>query len=158
MPLDFELLVGSKEAYLQQLLSSVTQTIQGEQHHLVIYPDPLYSETPMIEKILSRYELNFRELGLAIRNFLGELVMRILDKTSTRNLILTGGDTAIGVCEKLGIHQLTIVEELLPGIPLSLGRLKTHGDVNIVTKAGGFGEEDALYVLFEKLVHQRRLQ
>jgi uncharacterized protein YgbK (DUF1537 family) len=157
MPLDVELLVGNKEAYLQQLLSSVMQTIQGGQHHLVIYPDPLYSETSMTEKILSRYELNFRELGLAIRNFLGELVMRILDKTSTRNLILTGGDTAIGVCEKLGIHQLTIVEELLPGIPLSVGH-NTHGDVNIVTKAGGFGEEDALYVLFEKLVHQRGLQ
>jgi uncharacterized protein YgbK (DUF1537 family) len=156
MPLDVEQLVGSKEAYLQQLLSSVTQTIQGEQHHLVIYPDPLYSETPMTEKILSRYELNFRELGLAIRIFLGELAIRILDRTSTRNLILTGGDTAIGVCEKLGIHQLTIVEELLPGIPLSLGRLKTHGDVNIVTKAGGFGEEDALYVLFKKLLYQRR--
>jgi uncharacterized protein YgbK (DUF1537 family) len=157
LPLDVELLVGSKEAYLQQLLSSLTQVLQGEQHHLVIYPDPLYSETPMTEKILSRSELNFRELGLAIRNFLGEFVMRILDKTSTRNLILTGGDTAIGVCEKLGIHQLTIVEELLPGIPLSLGRLNTHGEVSIVTKAGGFGEEDALYVLFEKLVHQRRL-
>ena len=68
-----------------------------------------------------------------------------------RNLILTGGDTAIGVCEKLGIHQLTIVEELLPGIPLSVGRLKTHGDVNIVTKAGGFGEENALYVLLKNL-------
>ena len=156
MPLDVERLVGSKEAYLQQGLSSVMQAIQGEQHHLVIYPDPLYSEAPMAEKILSRYELNFRELGLAIRNFLGELVMRILDKTSTRNLILTGGDTAIGVCEKLGLHQLTIIEELLPGIPLSVGRLNTYGEVNIVTKAGGFGEEDALYVLFKKLLYQGR--
>jgi uncharacterized protein YgbK (DUF1537 family) len=156
IPLDVDHLLDNREAYLEKLMENVIQTRREEQQQLAIYPNPRYFETQISEEILSRYGLDFRELGLAIRNFLGELVMRILDKTSARNLILTGGDTAIGVCEKLGIHQLTIVEELLPGIPLSLGRLKTHGDVNIVTKAGGFGEEDALYVLFKKLMYQRR--
>lgn len=156
MPLDVERIAGSREAYLKRLLLHVTQALREEQQHMLIYPDPFYRETPINETIRSRYDLNFRELGLVIRNFLGELVRRILDKTSTNTLILTGGDTAIGVCEKLGIFQLTILDELLPGIPLSLGSLKTHGEVNIVTKAGGFGEEDALYVVFDKLVHQRK--
>lgn len=151
LPLDVERIIGSREAYLKRLLSNLTQALRQE-HYLVIYPDPRYSETSSTATILSRYGLNFRELGLAIRNFLGELVRRILDKTSPRNLILTGGDTAIGICEHLGIHQLTIIKELLPGIPLSIARLKTGDEVNIVTKAGGFGDEDALCVVCEKLM------
>ncbi len=155
MPLDVELVVGSRNAYLQKLLPNVFQAFSEGRRQIVIYPDPAYGETPVTEKILSRYNLNFRELGVTIRNFLGELIMRLLDRTMANNLILSGGDTAVGICEKLGICHLTIVEELLPGIPLSIGRLKNH-TVNIVTKAGGFGEEDTLYVLFQKLMYQRR--
>jgi uncharacterized protein YgbK (DUF1537 family) len=134
----------------------VTKAQPEKEGHMVIYPDPIYLETQLSETLQSQYDLDFRGVGLAIRSFLGELVVRVLGKTQTRNLILTGGDTAIGVCGKLDIRQLTIVEELLPGIPLSRGHLNARDEVNIVTKAGGFGDENALYLLFEKLMNQRR--
>ncbi len=154
VPLDVGLVVENQHTYLRQILARVTQAFREGCRHTLIYPDPLYLDTHVTEKILSRYDLDFRGLGLTIRNFLGEFVRNILEKTSANNLIVTGGDTAIGVCGMLGIHRLTIVEELLPGIPLSIGRFDNYGDVNIVTKAGGFGEEDALHVLYEKLVAQ----
>ena len=154
VPVNVGFVLDDRQAYLAQILAQVTQASREGRHHTIMYPDPLYLDKHISEKMLSEYGLNFRGLGLTIRSFLGELVRNILAKTSTNNLIVTGGDTAIGVCGMLGIHNLTIVEELLPGIPLSIGRFNNYGDVNIVTKAGGFGEEDALHVLYEKLVSQ----
>ena len=99
---------------------------------------------------MQKYNLSFRELELVIRKFLGELTAKIVRNSPTRNLILTGGDIALGVCSALGIQNLNIVDELLPGIPLSTASLK---DVNlkVITKAGGFGEKDTLSKLIKKL-------
>ena len=154
VPLDVGCVLENKYTYLRQILDRVTQASRAGCRPTLMYPDPRYLDTQITKKLLSRYGLDFRELGLTIRNFLGEFVRNILEKTSANNLILTGGDTAVGVCGMLDIHHLTIVEELLPGIPRSIGRFNNNGDVNIVTKAGGFGEEDALHVLYKKLVAQ----
>ena len=45
---------------------------------------------------------------------------------------------------------MNILDELLPGIPLAIANYKNY-HLNIVTKAGGFGKEDALYNLINKL-------
>ena len=158
IPLDVERLVSMRDAYLQHILADVRASVQEKSPHIVLYPDPAFIDAQTSEDLLSRHNLDFRSLGVIIRDFLAELVRRICDATPINNLILTGGDTAIGVCELLGIHQLTIVEELLPGIPLSFGRSAKQDAFNIVTKAGGFGEEDALYILFQKLAQQRSVR
>ena len=56
-------------------------------------------------------------------------------------MLVTGGETARALCRALGVHVLVPIGEVAPGIPLSnaLGR-----DVRMITKAGGFGEPDAL--------------
>jgi uncharacterized protein YgbK (DUF1537 family) len=96
-----------------------------------------------------KYNISFRELETKIRTFFGELTSRTVKNSYARNLILAGGDIALGVCRELGIYNLTILDELLPGIPLST---KCHENIhlNIMTKAGGFDEEDALYKLIIK--------
>src|SRR5262249_48194452 len=38
-----------------------------------------------------------------------------------RLLVLSGGDTAISLLERMGVTQLPVRRELLPGIPLTLG-------------------------------------
>jgi uncharacterized protein YgbK (DUF1537 family) len=59
-------------------------------------------------------------------------------------LILTGGDTAMAVLAPLGIQGIEIGGELLEGI--MAGRVKggRFGDTQVVTKAGAFGQDDAL--------------
>ena len=103
---------------------------------------------------MQKYNLSFRELELAIRKFLGELTATIVRNSPAGNLILTGGDIALGVCLALGIQNLNIVDELLPGIPLSIANLKKF-NLKIVTKAGGFGEKDTLFKLIKKLTDWR---
>jgi len=46
-----------------------------------------------------KYNISFRELEIKIKAFLGELTSRIVKNSYARNLILTGGDIALGVCK-----------------------------------------------------------
>jgi len=92
----------------------------------------------------------FRELEIKIKTFLGKFTSKIVNNSHARNLILTGGDIALKICKELGISNLTILDELLPGIPLSAS-YHENIHINIVTKAGGFGGEDNIYKLIPKL-------
>ena len=56
------------------------------------------------------------------------------------DLILFGGDTAYAVLQRLGEHDLQALGEILPGVPLS----RTRSGRLLVTKAGGFGEDDVV--------------
>jgi len=147
---DVEQLLYARDRCLKDALSQARQAFR-ERSHTLIYPNPLYLEKHRTQQMLSTHHLSFRELGVKIRNFLGTLTAAILEDAQTNNLIVTGGDTAIGVCSALGIYNLNIKDELLPGIPLSTGVFRENTALNIVTKAGGFGEEDSLCVLIEKL-------
>jgi D-threonate/D-erythronate kinase len=66
--------------------------------------------------------------------------------------VLTGGSTAFEVCSGLGIECLHLVEELAPGMPLARFNHELLGEGWIVTKAGAFGDRDAL----NKAVHAVR--
>jgi uncharacterized protein YgbK (DUF1537 family) len=155
--IDVERLLSIRERHLQELLSRAHEALQDGQH-VLIYPDPLYLEEQNNQQILSKYHLNFRELAIHIRDFLGALTADILEYAPLKNVILTGGDTAIGVCSALGIYNLNIMDELLPGIPLCTGFFKEKALLNIVTKAGGFGEENALTLLIDKLTRFKTQQ
>jgi uncharacterized protein YgbK (DUF1537 family) len=54
-------------------------------------------------------------------------------------LVLTGGETARAVCDRVGVTAIELIREIEPGVPL--GRA---GDLNLVTKAGAFGDPGTL--------------
>jgi len=152
--IDIEQILSNRKTILEHYLTDSISIIKNGQY-LVIHTDPLYNDKKKInKKLMQKYNLSFRELELTIRNFLGELTAKIIRNSLTRNLILTGGDIALGVCSALGIKNLHIVDELLPGIPLSTANLKNF-NLKIVTKAGGFGEKDTLFKLIKKLTNWR---
>ncbi len=57
------------------------------------------------------------------------------------SLMLTGGDTARAMLDRLRVERLQVLGELEPGICLSR---HGHGATSIVTKAGGFGDAQSL--------------
>lgn len=71
-------------------------------------------------------------------------LLPLLEGFSARGLVLSGGDTAALVCRLLGAQALRLVGEIRTGMPW--GRLiggQAHG-MAVCTKAGGFGDENAL--------------
>lgn len=61
-------------------------------------------------------------------------------------IIATGGATALALCAAASVRALRVVDEVLPGIPCSVIEDGPLAGVPLVTKSGGFGEEDALAV------------
>jgi len=150
LKIDLEQVFSNKDRILDNYAAECIKAIKGN-HDLVIHTDAIYNEEKLInKKLMLKYNIGFRELEIKIKTFLGELTSKIIKNIYVRNLILTGGDVALGVCKELNIYNMNILGELLPGIPLAIANYKNY-NLNIVTKAGGFGKEDALYNLINKL-------
>ena len=150
LKIDLEQIFSNKDRILDDYATKCIQAIK-DNRDLVIHTNITYNEEKSInEKLMLKYHLSFRGLEIKIKTFLGELTSKIIKNSNVRNLILTGGDVALGVCKELNIRNLNILAELLPGIPLAIANYKDY-KLNVITKAGGFGKEDALYNLINKL-------
>ena len=60
-----------------------------------------------------------------------------------RTLFLTGGATARAALDKLGVHHIDLIDEILPGIPIGAAMIDNQ-ICHIVLKSGGFGDDKAL--------------
>lgn len=150
LKIDLEQVFSDKDRILDNYAAEGIKVIKGNRD-LAIHTAAIYNEEKLInKKLMLKYNIGFRELEIKIKTFLGELTSKIVKNNDARNLILTGGDTALGVCKELGISNFNVIDELLPGIPLTIAHYKSY-NLNIVTKAGGFGKDDTLYHLINKL-------
>jgi uncharacterized protein YgbK (DUF1537 family) len=80
---------------------------------------------------------------------LAQVAVGLVKSLQPATLILVGGDTAVHVLGRLGIQHLTVLAEVMPGIPLLAGVDETGTEHRIVTKAGNFGDEMTLVSLFK---------
>jgi len=87
----------------------------------------------------------------AIPRALGRVAVHLMKEIRLGGLVLTGGDLAIGICEQLSASALRIEEEVLPGIPCSTLFDGPFKGLRLVTKAGGFGEKEALWGIIQYL-------
>jgi len=102
-------------------------------------------------KSAASLKLCSNELEVRITNALANIAKTLVEQTPLSGVILSGGATAMAVCAALSIKEIAIIEELRPGIPLL--RLD---ELNAVTKAGGFGEPDALIQASQYLKRKHR--
>jgi uncharacterized protein YgbK (DUF1537 family) len=65
-------------------------------------------------------------------------------------LVLTGGDTAVGVAQRLGATGVLLEGEVEPGVPV--GTLIGPRPYRVVTKAGGFGDPATLLKAVQRLL------
>jgi uncharacterized protein YgbK (DUF1537 family) len=94
------------------------------------------------------------DLPRRIADALAEVTARLAEGGLVGGLVLTGGDTAVGVARALGATGLRVDDELEPGVPI--GRLLGPRAYRVVTKAGGFGSPDVLRTACEALAGSRR--
>ncbi len=109
------------------------------------------SDTGQAYTIGEKYGLTGFEVSEKIALFIGELTKEILYSTSLDGLMLTGGDIAIKTANMLDVSGTVIEDEILPGIPYGYFIHDKFGNIPIVTKAGGFGEEDAIVKIINYL-------
>jgi uncharacterized protein YgbK (DUF1537 family) len=59
-------------------------------------------------------------------------------------IVTTGGATTLAICEAADVHLLRVVDEVLPGVPCSVIADGSLAGVPLVTKSGGFGDDETL--------------
>lgn len=80
-----------------------------------------------------------------------EIVSRAVERNDVDGLVLTGGDVAAVVLARLDATQLTLGGEVQPAIPWGIIRSSLLDDVPVVTKAGSFGDANALLACLRAL-------
>lgn len=80
---------------------------------------------------------------------LAELVADLASQASLSGLFLSGGDTATAVLERIGAKAVRLEREILPGMVLGTLMGGDLDDRTVVTKAGAFGQPDALVHLYQ---------
>lgn len=82
---------------------------------------------------------------------LAEIIRAVAQEHPLGGLMLSGGDVAMAVCRALGASGVWVRGEVRPGIPHGVLLGGRHAGTPVVTKAGGFGEEDALVAALDHL-------
>jgi D-threonate/D-erythronate kinase len=86
----------------------------------------------------------------AVVGGLAEAVAALSEEGLFDALVLTGGETAVGVARRLGAVGIRLAGEVEPGIPV--GTLIGPKPYGVVTKAGAFGEAGTLVGAVETLL------
>ena len=59
-------------------------------------------------------------------------------------LFLSGGDTAMRICQALSVRSISLRGEIFPGVPWGVMQGGLADGIFVITKSGGFGEADTL--------------
>lgn len=103
------------------------------------------------EESARRAGLSAEEMSAFTQKVMGQITARVLGEVKVSGLFLSGGDTAISCFESAGALGSSIVTEIALGIPLTRLVGGRHDGLKVVTKAGAFGGEDAIFYGLRKL-------
>ncbi len=89
--------------------------------------------------------------GHEIAAGLGRLAVDVLSRASPAGLVLTGGSVAFAACRALDVAAIELRAEVAPGVPSGVLLGGPWQGMRVVTKAGGFGSDDAILRAIEYL-------
>ena len=92
----------------------------------------------------------------SVASALGEICRQIATGAKISGLVLTGGDIALSCCNALSATGVKVVREVAPGIPVGLLDGGPCSGLRVVTKAGAFGDEEALSKAVDCLKQEAR--
>jgi len=127
------------------LIQRIKETILGRKPVLVVVSSVL-DETAFNRSIEKgdKKGLSSDAVAARIRDSFSLLGKDLVEQCDVGGLLLTGGDTAFGLLEALGIHEVEILREVQGGIPLLEVPTGNYASMRIVTKAGAFGNKQAI--------------
>ncbi|MBZ7448218.1 four-carbon acid sugar kinase family protein [Klebsiella michiganensis] len=96
-----------------------------------------------IEQLCQQHQVTRQELGERICQFLAQLTRKVCCETLPAGLYLSGGDVAIAVAQALGAKGFQIQGLVAGCVPHGV-LLNSELHLPVMTKAGGFGDENTL--------------
>ncbi len=130
-------------------LEHLTQIVLTSPYCLLDTNDVVPGETI---KAIHEHGMNREELRLLISEKIGYIVRHLIKEGLRSILLITGGDTLIAFIKQMQIDEMVPLYELAPGIVLSRCFIGTK-QLYIVSKSGGFGNQDLFVNLAKELTN-----
>jgi len=111
--------------------------------HTVIRTCQHESQRHAIEDLCQQHSVTRQQLGEAICQLLGEMTLSLCRAQLPHALYLSGGDAAIAVAQALGASGFKIQGLVAGCVPHGV-LLNSEFTLPVMTKAGGFGDENTL--------------
>lgn len=111
--------------------------------HTVIRTCQRADQRHEIDALCQQQQITRQQLGEAICQFLGELTLRLCRAQRPAGLYLSGGDVAIAIAQALGASGFQIQGIVAGCVPHGV-LLNSEFTLPVMTKAGGFGDENTL--------------
>ena len=129
-----------------------------EGRDVILLSSSVYSEEEYqkAEESARRAGLPTEEMSAFTQKIMGQIAMLILEKAEVSGLYLSCGDTAMSCFEYAGALGSSIIAEIALGIPIMQLIGGKHDGLKVVTKAGAFGKEDAIFYSLRKLRDKTR--
>lgn len=81
---------------------------------------------------------------------LGRTAADIVRRLQVDAVVMVGGDTASETFQALGVSEASVAGEIMPGV--AIGKMQVDGrSLAFITKAGGFGDANALVEILKYL-------
>lgn len=140
---EVESLLGEVDPY--PIIKRVKEAISQSKPALVVVSSVL-DESAFSRSLEegSKRGLSSDAVAATIRDSFSLLGKALVEQCGISGMFLTGGDTAFGLLEVLGIHEVEIIREVQGGIPLLEVPTGGYASMRIVTKAGAFGNDQAI--------------
>jgi uncharacterized protein YgbK (DUF1537 family) len=141
---------GKSGAAVDAALNEAAGQMKGNPGLCIVAVESMFrSEVPA-----GNVDRNYAEdddTGCAISEALGLLTEKLLNRFQFPALVSTGGDTSLGICQRLGTRGIEPIAEICPGIPVGKIAGGDHEGKFIITKSGRFGDKNSLVEIMHYL-------
>jgi len=162
---DFLLIVGTLHPASRRQLAALVEQVNPKVWEITITPrlracgDELPASTNILD--LQRSERCLVVTSPATRVTAASALVRDLSATAAqvirqdgiRRVFVTGGEVARALCDALDITRLALRGQLVDGVPVMVAQGGLP-DLELVTKAGGFGDDHTLLSVYAYLAGQ----
>ncbi|MCK8818035.1 four-carbon acid sugar kinase family protein [Natroniella sulfidigena] len=148
-----DLLQGRYEEELNRVLEQTNKLlVKGK--NIIIRSAKNRELVAQAREIGQQNQLSNFEVSQRIAQFLGEVTRELYLAGQLKGLLLTGGDIAVKAASLIGANATVIEDEVLPGIPVGFFKGDNLPKVPVVTKAGAFGEQEAIVEIINFLARR----
>ncbi|NLM28478.1 MAG: four-carbon acid sugar kinase family protein [Clostridiaceae bacterium] len=98
---------------------------------------------------VKEHRLSADNLHISIAKRLGEITAKVINTVNVDVLSVIGGDTLFGIMSALDGRGFIPVREIRQGTVQSVMMLRPGGSKTILTKAGSFGDDDAIWHMYK---------
>ncbi len=143
-------ILKDEAGFFKKIKKDVAIACEAGESRFVFATTRSREEVDQVFEMADKIGLTNNEAAEKIALWIGRLSAECIQQYRPVGIFLTGGDTAIKTVKALGGSGIRIHQEVLPGIPSGV-LTGCEIDGIVVTKAGGFGDEEAVCRVIEFL-------